>query len=193
MRQAELLGRALKEQGFDGTVYSSPYFRAIETAQIIADVTDSVVLPTPEIREYVIREDQMDDFSGATMEELSTAYTRVTEADTFPYPWWTTSIESNEDMVARVSPLVDRLAGGDHDALLVGHGASAAGVHRHILGRHALDRIDHGQIGWNCFLSSFRFAPDFRVLRLVDVSHLPDDAITSNAKTRAEVLAERDD
>ena len=86
MRQAELLGRALKEQGFDGTVYSSPYFRAIETAQIIADVTDSAVLPTLEMREYVIREDQMDNFSGATMEELSTAYTRVTEADTFHYP-----------------------------------------------------------------------------------------------------------
>ena len=191
MRQAELLGRALDEQGFDGTVYSSPYFRAIETAQVIADVTNSDVLPTPEMREYVIREDQMDHFSGATMEELSAAYTRVTETDGSRYPWWTTFIESDEDIEARVSPLVDRLAGGSCDALLVGHGASAAGVHRHILGRHALDRVVHGQIGWNCFLSSFQFTPDFRVLRLVDVSHLPEDAITSNAKTRAEVLAER--
>ena len=190
-RQAQLLGCALVEQGFNGDVYSSPYFRAIETAQIIAAVVDTDVLPAPELREYVIRDDQMDGFRGAALDELVAAYSRVKETNDFPYPWWTSAIESDEDIEGRVGPLVDEVAMSVTDALLVGHGASVAGVHRHLLRYRAPDQIRHGQIGWNCFLSSFRIGSDFRVLRIMDVSHLPEDAITSNAKTRDEVLTER--
>ena len=189
-RQAELLGRALKEYGFAGTIYSSPYFRTIETAQGIGAVTGSAVVPAAEMREYVIRDDQMHGFRGATQNELAAAYSLVTPTDHCPYPWWTTAIETDEDIEARVVPLVDRVANGADDALLVGHGASVGGVHRHFLRRHAPEQLDHNQISWNCCLSSFAMRPDFGVLRLMDVGHLPDEAITSNARTRAEVLAE---
>ena len=109
-KQAGLLGHALKEHGFDGMIYSSPYFRTMATAQIIAEVTDSVVLPTPEMRECVIRDDQMEHFHGATMGELSATYIRVTGENPFTYPWWTREIETEEGIEARVSPLVDRVA-----------------------------------------------------------------------------------
>ena len=192
-RQAEKLGQALEEMGFAGVIYSSPYFRTMETAQAVAELTGTSIAPAAEMREYVIRENQMDTFTGATQGELAAAYSRVLEAADLPYPWWTTKVESDEDIEARVAPLVARAAAADGDALLVGHGASAAGVHRHILGHHDPDRESHGQVGWNCFLSSFSVGPDYRALRIMDVGHLPDDMVTSNAMTRDEVLADRGD
>lgn len=191
-RQAEKLGLALRETGFAGQIYSSPYFRTMETAQVVAEATGTYVTPTAEMREYVIRENQMDRFSGATQAELAAAYDRVREGDGFPYPWWTTHIESDEDVAARVAPAVARAVAGGVDALLVGHGASALGVHHHLLGDHDAGRERHGDVGWNCFLSSFEMTPRLRVLRLKDFGHLPDDMVTSNALTRAEVLAEYD-
>lgn len=190
IRQAEYLGMALKESSFVGVIYSSPYFRTIETAQVIADVTDTVIVPAAEMREYVIRENQMDGFRGATQDELAVSYSRVQKAPDFPSPWWTTNIETDEDIEGRVQPLVDRVITDEVDVLLVGHGASTEGVHRHILRNHAPDQLDHGQRGWNCFRSTFDFRPDFRVVHIMDVSHLPDDAVTSNAMTREEWLAE---
>ena len=190
-KQAELLGRSLRDMGFDGTIYCSPYFRTIETAQAIAHVTETMIVPAAEMREYVIRENQMDGFRGATQDELIADYSRVKKAPDFLYPWWTSDIESDEDIEARVAPLVDRTSDADVDVLLVGHGASTEGVHRYLLRRYAPDQLNHGQSGWNCFLSSFRIRPEFQIHRIMDVSHLPDDAVTSNARTRAEVLAER--
>ena len=142
------------------------------------------------MREYVIRDNQMDGFSGATQEQLVESYSRVTANPDFPYPWWTTGIETDEIIEARIRPLVDQVCSMDDDVLLVGHGASVSGVHRYILRSHAPDRTDHGQTGWNCFLSTFTIKPKFRVERIMDVSHLPDGTVTSNARTREEVLAD---
>jgi len=188
-RQARRLGQALEEMGFAGVIYSSPYFRTMETAQVVAEAAGAPVEPAAEMREYVIRENQMDAFTGATQGELAAAYSRVTRIADFPYPWWTTKIESDEDVEARVAPVVARAVAAGVDALLVGHGASAAGVHRHLLGHHDPDRESHGQVGRNCFLSSFSVESGFRPLRIMDVAHLPDDMVTSNAMTRDEVLA----
>ncbi len=66
-----MLGKSLAQMGFQGTVYSSPYSRTIETAKIIADKTGTYLVPAAEMREYVIREDQMADFAGATQPERS--------------------------------------------------------------------------------------------------------------------------
>ena len=78
-----------------------------------------------------------------------------------------------------------------HDALLVGHGASTAGAVRHILRHGAPERRLHNEPGWNCALTSFRMAPEFDVIHLMDVSHLPCESVTSNTRTRDQVLAER--
>ena len=187
--QARLLGERLKGQGFNGSIYSSPFLRTVETAQIVAEVVDAEVIPAAEIREYVIREGQMDQFRGATAVELRDRYSRVPDSSELEYPWWTSEIETDDDIEARVSPLINEAVAGNMDALLVGHGASVGGVHRHILKRHAPDRLNHGLRGWNCVLSSFGFGP-FEIVRLLDTDHLPDDLVTSNAQTREEVLKE---
>ena len=189
--QAKLLGERLKSLGFNGKVFSSPYMRTVETANIVAEVTDVPVIPAPEMREYVIREDQMDTFKGLSLAELADRYPKVDGEIPFDYPWWTTEIETQEIIEGRVQPLGDRVSESGEDALLVGHGASVGGVHGYILGKHAPDRLGSGEPGWNCVLSSFRFEEEFKLIRLLDTEHLPEDHVTSNAKTRAEVLKER--
>ena len=192
-KQAALLGHRLAELGFNGPIHSSPYYRTIETAHIIADIVDTGVIPSAPMREYAIRENQFDGFQGATASQLRAIYPRVQLNPDFPYPWWTTDIETPDMIEARVAPLIDKLIQGTTDALLVGHGASIGGAHRHILRHHAPDRLRHGQTGWNCVLSSFQFAPAFAIQRIMDTDHLPPEAITANAKTREDVLRERAD
>lgn len=189
-RQAEKLGEALKELGFAGAIHSSPYRRTMETAQVVAEVTDTYIAPIPEMREYVPQAGRMETFVGATLSDLGAEYDRVTADAVLPYPWWTTDVETDADVAARVAPAVARAEASGVDVLLVGHGASATGVHQHLLGDHDAGRERHGDVGWNCFLSSFEMAPRFRVLRLKEFGHLPDDLITSNALTREEVLAQ---
>ena len=36
--QAELLGNRLRDEGFSGKIFSSPYLRTMETADIIAEI-----------------------------------------------------------------------------------------------------------------------------------------------------------
>jgi len=188
--QAGRLGEKLKEEGFSGSIFSSPYLRTVETAQIIADVVGGRVIPAPAMREYVIREDQVDAFRGATAKQLKELYSRVEDWAAMDYPWWTSEVESPEDIEARVAPLVDETSAGETDALLVGHGASIAGVHRYILNARAPEISDQGKHGWNCVLSSFKFGSTFEVVRFLETDHLPEKLVTSNAKSRAEVLKE---
>lgn len=188
--QAHLLGQRLKSLNFQGPIYSSPYWRTIETANEIAEVLDTVIIPTAAMREYFIRENQLDGFQGATVSDLQAIYPRVQTTPNFPYPWWTTQIESNDMVESRVSPLIDTLINHKTDALLVGHGASVTGAHRHILRHHAPEQLNHGQRSWNCILSSFQFTPTFKTLRIMETDHLPDELITNNAKSREQVLQE---
>ena len=189
-KQAHLLGQRLKDLNFQGPIYSSPYWRTIETANQIAEVVDTVIIPAASMREYFIRENQLAGFQGATVADLQAVYPRVQTTPDFPYPWWTTQIESNEMVEARVAPLIDTLINHQADALLVGHGASVSGTHRHILRNHAPEHLNHGQRGWNCILSSFQFKPTFEIIRIMNTDHLPNDAITNNAKSREQVLQE---
>lgn len=189
-KQAHLLGQHLKALDFRGLIYSSPYLRTIETAHIIADITDTTIIPSASMREYFIRENQLEGFKGATAPELQTTYPRVQAPPSFPYPWWTHQIETNDMVEARVAPLIETLTKDTTDILLVGHGASVSATHRHILRLHAPDQFNHGKRGWNCVLSSFQFTPHFQIIRLLDTQHLPEEAITNNAKSRAQVLQE---
>jgi broad specificity phosphatase PhoE len=188
--QARRLGQRLKDLVFKGPIYSSPFLRTLETAAVIAEILDSVIIPASPLREYFIRENQLEGFQGATAEELRSAFPRVEIPPDFAYPWWTTQIESDDMVTARVAPLIDTLARHKQDVLLVGHGASVTGAHRHILTTQAPENLNHGQRSWNCILSSFQFTPRFEIIRIMDTAHLPEDAITNNAKSRAQVMRE---
>ncbi|HIC67986.1 MAG TPA: histidine phosphatase family protein [Candidatus Latescibacteria bacterium] len=189
--QARLLGQRLRELGFSGVIHSSPYRRTIETAHIISEIIDVAVVPSAPMREVVMSETQMDGFRGATIDELHSSFSRVDSAAHCFYPWWTSRVESPDDVEARVAPFVDQVAADGIDALLVGHGASTGGAIRHIMRHGTPDGLPHDDPGWNCALTSFRMPPNFTAIRLMDVSHLPGEWVTSNVRTRDQILAER--
>lgn len=191
LEQARRLGERLRDMGFGGPVFVSPYRRTVQTACQIADAADLTVQPVAPLREIVMRADQMQAFTGMTGAQLRALHPRVQPAADFDAaPWWTTQTETDLEVEARVAPLVDALLAAGQDALLVGHGASAGNAIHHLLRLCGEAPEGTPAPGWNCALTTFRCVPRVELLRRLDTEHLPDDAITSNAKTRAEVLAE---
>jgi broad specificity phosphatase PhoE len=60
-QQARLLGQRLRYMAFRGIIYSSPYLRTLETAEIIAELTSGTVIVSDEIREINKVEENIED------------------------------------------------------------------------------------------------------------------------------------
>ena len=177
---------------FRGRVYGSPYRRTLETACEVADVVDAEVEPAAPLREIVMTTRQVRDFVGLDAGQLGRLHARVRVAADFPDPWWTTAAESDDDVEARVAPFIDALvAAADGDVLLLGHGASTGGAIHHLLRQCAPDQVGEPTPGWNCALTTFACDGAVQLVRRMDTAHLPEDHVTSNAQSRAEVLAAR--
>jgi broad specificity phosphatase PhoE len=190
--QAHRLGEHLRDMGFSGAILCSPYRRCVQTACQIADATDLTVQPVAPLREIVMREEQMKNFVGMNAAQLNALHERVRAAANFDQQvWWTIGAETDAQVETRVAPLIDAVLAAGKDTLLVGHGASAGNSARYLLRRCAPERAGSGKPapGWNCALTSFRCTPDVEFVREQNVEHLPEEAITSNAQSRAEVLA----
>lgn len=187
-RQASFLGRRLLEAGFSGPVYASPFRRAAETAQIVAETVESEVVLAPRLRESNGGGGHMDRFLGATGAILQAEFPRIRAGENLAFPWWTTGPETPGDVEARVGPLVEELEAGGRDVLLVGHAASVGAATRHLLNKYAPELLGEPRFSWNCMLTSFSLLPEFRCLELASTAHLPPDSMTSNGKTRAEVM-----
>ena len=187
-RQARLLGRRLKEAGFRGPVYTSPFRRTAETAQIVAEAVDSEIVLAPPLRESNGSAGHVAHFTGATGTILQTEFPRIRAGEDLAFPWWTTDPETPGDVEARVGPMVEDLEVRGRDVLLVGHAASVGGATRYLLNKYAPELLGEPRFSWNCMLTSFRLLPGFECLELASTAHLPGDSMTSNGKTRAEVV-----
>ncbi|MDA0334342.1 MAG: histidine phosphatase family protein [bacterium] len=187
-QQAHLLGKRLATLGFQGRIYSSPYRRTVETACAIADVVGVDVEPAAPLREIVKKAEQMQGFVGMTGPLLATVHPRIMVPGDFHDEWWTTGAETDAAVEARVAPFVDSLLGGSDDVLLVGHGASTGGVIDHLLRKFAPQEIREPTPGWNCALTTFHNTDSLRMLTRMDAEHLPEDHVTSNAQSRADVV-----
>ena len=187
-RQAQLLGERLQEMGFTGTVYTSPYRRAAETGQIVADVNDISLVLSPGLRESNGDGELMKSFKGASAQELQSAYPRLRLEREIAYPWWTTEAETADDIESRVGDVVETLAAQPSDVLLVGHGATVGGATRHVFKKHKPELLNQPRFPWNCMLTSVRLTPEFEMICLASTAHLPNDAMTSNSKDREQVL-----
>ena len=126
--QARLLGTRLREEGFAGIIYSSPFMRTMETADIIAKEVGATVIPTPAFHEIFRGQGMVDEFVGKSVDDLKKTFSTVATDAEMPLRWWTDMIETSEDvryrvaMVLRENIITDPAA--DADILLVGHGAS---------------------------------------------------------------------
>ena len=121
--QATQLGKYLKHLGFSGKIYSSPFARALETAEMIAEQTGSLIVPWAPIREIVKTKESTADFTGLTLSEIREKFRFIDPEATLPYPWWGLIPEKAEDVITRIQAGLDALAPTE-DILLVGHGAS---------------------------------------------------------------------
>ncbi len=121
--QATQLGKYLKHLGFSGKIYSSPFYRALETAQAIAEQTGSLIVPWAPIREIVKTKESTADFTGLTLEQIREKFRFIDPDAALPYPWWGLIPEGREDVIGRIQAGLQALA-PTGDILLVGHGAS---------------------------------------------------------------------
>lgn len=121
--QGSRLGAYLKHLGFSGKIYSSPFARALETAEAIAEQTGSLIVPWAPIREIVKTKESTANFTGLTLEKIREKFKFIDPEATLPYPWWGLQPEKAEDVIARIQAGLDALAPAE-DILLVGHGAS---------------------------------------------------------------------
>ncbi len=121
--QGSYLGAHLRSLGFSGKIYSSPFARALETAQAIAEQTGSLIVPWAPIREIVKTKESTANFTGLTLEQIREKFRYIDPEATLPYPWWGLQPESPEDICTRIQAGLDALAPTE-DILLVGHGAS---------------------------------------------------------------------
>lgn len=121
--QGSRLGAYLKHLGFSGKIYSSPFARALETAEMIAEQTGSLIVPWAPIREIVKTKESTANFTGLTLEQIRKKFRFIDPDATLPYPWWGLIPESPADVIARVQAGLEALA-PTQDILLLGHGAS---------------------------------------------------------------------
>ena len=173
-QQASGLGAYLKHLGFSGKIYSSPFARALETAEAIADQTGSLIVPWAPVREIVKTKESTARLVGMTLEQIRERYNHIDPEATLPYPWWGLVPESPEDVTNRVRAGIETLDKNE-DALLVGHGAS---VH---WGCVALQiPYDEKGNGYNCSFNLYDSEnPQNCVYMRGD--HLPYDQRTFNA------------
>lgn len=172
--QAEHLADFMKEIGFCGKIYSSPYARTMETAEIIADRTGSVIVPCAFMREILKTQEAADELCGMTMEELKVRYRHVVDEGLLPYPWWNKHFDTEEDVLARVSRGFTEL-NPQEDTMFVGHGASAG----HLIQFLKIPE-KQGRRLYNCSLSSLD-TEHAEHCRYLETAHLPYHLVGQNA------------
>ena len=188
--QARLLGVRLRELGFRGKIYASPYYRTAETAELVARELSTVFYPEAAIREVVKESAKMVGFNGMTLDALQAEFGSLSRSASLPYPWWTGQAETPEMVLARVGRFLAARDADDEDFMIVGHGASVSAGIRYYLADYP-DILAGVENNWNCGLTAIQVKPEFLAHLLSDFSHLAPDQVTSNAKTRRTWLEEK--
>ena len=182
--QATQLGKYLKHLGFSGKIYSSPFARALETSEMIAEQTGSLIVPWAPIREIVKTKESTANFTGLTLWEIREKFNYIDPEATLPYPWWGLQPEKAEDVIARIQAGLNALAPTE-DILLVGHGASV------YCACEVLQLSKCKGNNYNCGFSMYDSADESN-FSYMDGSHLPYEMRTFNRiwqKEQDELLA----
>ncbi len=186
--QARLTGEKLKDMGFNGIIYSSPYNRTLGTADIIAEVTGSKVYPLPFIQEIIMTTDEKAPlFKGLTLKTIKERYKNVADDAVLEHPWWIMHHETMDDVDLRVT---EGLKNFDYkgDTLFVGHGASCYSLKTALKVKRINDNFF-----FNCGITCIeKDNPDVPLLHN-DFSHLPLEAVTNNPQTYEQYMAKKNE
>lgn len=184
VRQSRYLAKELIRSGFKGRIISSPFTRALMTAQPIAQAVGRPIEPEADFREVVGAPSWIEGFQGKTADEMRALIPEIAEDACLPDPWWKTDVETMDEVKARVRPLIDRLIEEGEDVLLVGHGASTCAAIEIMMEKcgYAFDSFMPAPVSANCALSEFRFAHGkFRPVRVQSIAHMPLTMVSANA------------
>ncbi len=181
--QATLLGKRMKEMGFKGRILASPYHRTLETACLIAEEVGVPVIPYAPIHEIVRSADFLASYQGHTIEDIRRRYPHIDPDATLDYPWWSSSLEAQEDVLERVRKGVELAESlyPDEEILYVGHGASTDSLMK----VYEIPR-QLGRFPYNCNLSSVDPQDESYCKVYCDVRHMPYEKTTSNYMSREE-------
>ena len=172
--QAHLLGQRLKELKFKGVIFSSPYYRTMKTASIVAEILGLTVMPLACLHEIVTKPNP--DFQGSTAEQIKKNFPLADREFTLPPCWWGDTLETSSEVIVRVKeglePILKQLP-KDIDVLIVGHGAIASAL------RHLFGHLDLPPLYWNCHLSLLYSSEGEPCYNTCD--HMPEEMWTGNA------------
>ena len=199
--QARLLGEKMLSLGFHGKIISSPYYRTLETSQIIADITGSTIIPFAPIRER-LKEDEVtvvSEFRGFNLSEIKKLFRSIDTETQLDERWWCEpdgkAIEEPQERVdERVEAgykLIDEKY-RDEDILIVSHAAASHALFKYLkLGREAFEKIPDKRLflrtaQFNCSLSVIDTEDDDFVPIYCDSSYIPYEKTTSNFTSREE-------
>jgi len=172
--QAELLGKRLKNEGFCGKIFASPFMRTMETAGIISEITGSLIYPTAAFHEIFRSDASAENFRGADADRLRQLFPNVAADASLDYPWWAERAEDAEDVRFRVAHGMQKIMDSrDGDFLVVGHGASVSAVLTYLVAGPFRSPV------YNC--SYNRFDTDTKTFVSNSASHLPYRKITYNS------------
>lgn len=171
--QAARLGKRLKDLGFRGDIYASPFLRTMETAEIIARETGSKIVPTAWIHEIFL--EHISAYQGNTLKRLKEKYPHIAEDAQLEYPWWPPVTETKEMVYQRVGAGIETLLqrkDTEEEILLVGHGASIGAANEYL-------KLEGEWMLWNCSLGMYDTKHPEQNFG-IDVSHLPREMVTNN-------------
>jgi broad specificity phosphatase PhoE len=129
VKQARQLGRYLKHKKFSGTIYASPLYRTMHTADLIAEINGCSFAVDPGLQEFapVFKEINQGKYGicaeGCDGAAVKKYFPRATLSSRFTYPWRLMNEPENmrhERCAKTLDAILDETTG---DILLVGHSA----------------------------------------------------------------------
>lgn len=186
-QQSTLLGKALIKEKFQGVIYASPLLRTMETAELIAQETGSLIYPTPWMHEIFADAESLEEYEGCNLEQLREYFPHIAPDATLVHPWWPKQVENHEDVRQRVVAGIEQLLerrDTDEEYLLVGHGASAGVANIYL-------DLRRSSMLWNCCLGRYDTKhPEKKMGK--HIGFLPGNMVSDNKRLAMDMTFEED-
>src|SRR5699024_11200693 len=119
------------------------------------------------------------EFNGLTLEQLQDQFCNLSSDSVLNYPWWpkyTSEVEDNDDVTARVKPFIKQLIKEGEDVLLVGHSHSKTACIRALLDLRLeqLEKLGPNSLNWNCSLTIIEIKSEANLIEFRNVDYFPE-------------------
>lgn len=184
VKQCELLGAYLKKLHFKGKVYSSPNFRAMQTAVVTTNAIDPKlqIIPDPGLQSGGNRKEPA---KGMSCGELQKRFPNKVVSVEMPEKWLLAGEFTTEDRNKRMEKFLNDLLKKEPkgEVLLVGHSSTIPALIT-VLNKRLVDRRLHinAYYVWNCCLHIYKFNKEGKVIftSVENYHYLPEEMRTQN-------------